>query len=200
MVAALLTATSQLPLDSAAVCARLAAGLFGCAHPDSPCVRYRGNFELSKQKVVELAAEVERVTAEWRGGKIVRGDDGVFRACFDPGNLYADWLSKWCDPTHYSHAGRYPYPAKPTVQQQQQQQWHLQHRTDETRRLSDDALSINQYGPDGEDDELGRPVAEPSSTADALTEGTRAAEESDRQLSTEPTDADTLGALAAAPA
>jgi hypothetical protein len=175
-------------------------------------VRYRGNFELSKQKVVELAAEVERVTAEWRGGKIVRGDDGVFRACFDPGNLYADWLSKWCDPTHYSHAGRYPYPAKPTVQQQQQQQWHLQHRADETRRLSDDTLSINQYG-EGDDDgaeaepepsdmqqaQLGQPV-QGQSTADALTEGTRAAEESDRQLSTEPTDADTLGALAAAPA
>ena len=47
--------------------------------------------------------------------------------------------------------------------------------------------------------QLGQPV-QGQSTADALTEGTRAAEESDRQLSTEPTDADTLGALAAAPA
>ena len=47
--------------------------------------------------------------------------------------------------------------------------------------------------------QLNQPV-QGQSTADALTEGTRAAEESDRQLSTEPTDADTLGALAAAPA
>ena len=85
----------------------------------SPVALNRGNLELSKKKVAELAAEVERVTAEWQGGKIVRGDDGVFRASFDPGNLYSDWLSKWCDPSHYSHAGRYPYP---TVQQQQQQQ------------------------------------------------------------------------------
>lgn len=219
---------------------------------------------LSKQKVAELAAEVERVTAEWRGGKIVRGDDGVFRACFDPGNLYADWLSKWCDPTHYSHAGRYPYP-KPTVRQQHQQQWHLQHvdgdrnvgvgKDDTTRRLSDDTLSTNQYGdcdndeaeaepePGMQQEQLGQPAHDapdhetaafliPTATVDdstlpddddcdgddhdweqnasgsslvphlavfhaapasaLLTEGVSAAEETDRQLSTEPTDANAL--------
>ena len=102
------------------------------------CLLYphRGNLELSKKKVAELAAEVERVTAEWQGGKIVRGDDGVFRASFDPGNLYSDWLSKWCDPSHYSHAGRYPFPL-PSIHhhqkpRQEQQQQHSGSRQDDT--------------------------------------------------------------------
>ena len=75
-----------------------------------------GNMVLSKAKVAELAAEVERLTLEWASGKIVRGDDGVFRASFDPGNDYADWLSKWLDPTHYSHGGRYQRTAHGPVE------------------------------------------------------------------------------------
>ena len=65
-----------------------------------------GNLELSKSKVAELIAEIERINEEWKGGKILRGDDGVFRACFDPGSVYRDWLAKWLDPAHYSHGGR----------------------------------------------------------------------------------------------
>ena len=69
---------------------------------------------------------MERIHEEWRA-VIVRGDDGVFYACFDPGSEYrgtrlmcnilseylcaltlfcADWLKKWLHPSHYSHGGR----------------------------------------------------------------------------------------------
>eukprot|EP01043_Picozoa_sp_COSAG02_P048934 COSAG02_NODE_4863_length_4889_cov_1.815240_3_plen_271_part_00 len=110
----------------------------------SPIVLNRGNLELSKKKVAELAAEVERVTAEWQGGKIVRGDDGVFRASFDPGNLYTDWLSKWCDPSHYSHAGRYPYPL-PTMQH------HHHHHQQQQLTERDDLAEVHETSCDDED-------------------------------------------------
>ena len=34
-----------------------------------------------------MIAEMELINEEWKGGKILRGDDGIFRACFDPGAI-----------------------------------------------------------------------------------------------------------------
>jgi hypothetical protein len=105
------------------------------------------------------------VTQEWQGGKIVRGDDGVFRASFDPGNLYSDWLSKWCDPSHYSHAGRYPYPpsyarqaaeaeAEETVQEGNEEDEH----EDGSDDSDDGATAAGSEEDDGGDDDSAKPV------------------------------------------
>ena len=48
---------------------------------------------------------------------------GVFRASFDPGNMYADWMRKWLDPTHYSHGGRYTRTATLVVGDDDPNQW-----------------------------------------------------------------------------
>lgn len=71
-----------------------------------------GKLELSKKRVRELSLDMERVHREWLGGKIVRIHDGSFRAAFDPGDDFADWMKQWMDPQHYSHAGVPPRTGK----------------------------------------------------------------------------------------
>eukprot|EP01046_Picozoa_sp_COSAG06_P012719 COSAG06_NODE_756_length_12531_cov_76.395592_5_plen_330_part_00 len=124
------------------------------------------------------------MTQEWQGGKIVRGDDGVFRASFDPGNLYSDWLSKWCDPSHYSHAGRYPYPpsyarqaaeaeAEETVQEANEDNEH----SDDSDDSDDGATAAGSEEADGGDDDSAKPVdgsdsGEAAAAAEAAGEDT----------------------------
>jgi hypothetical protein len=66
-----------------------------------------GKLELSKSRVAELTAEIERVRKEWLGGKIVRRNDGSFAASFSPGDPLENWFETWMHPNHFSHGGRF---------------------------------------------------------------------------------------------